>query len=460
MYKIYVGGVRLRGIFKAVSINSQSQCLFFHPNQSHLIGKITTIEFGFEKMEVACKQLNTLKENEIGLSKTVIDKLQLLLEAEYELSIENNKIIIGPFIGLLIANYQSELREKLKKIKFNIQQYPLVNGVIAAFSLEGMDEKNKIINGLIFNPISRSWENRTFPFPSVIIKRVSLSIKKQNELKKLYGPRFFNSGSIHKWKMYQLLSLNKNLLPHLPKTYLYKEPEDILHYLKSFHTVYVKPKSGLKGAGVEKFISTPEKYCVKFRSDKENKTIDFSSETELLNYVRSKFKSGKYVIQQEIDLEIEKNCLIDFRIVLIKNQDGQWEDVGMVGRKGVEGSVVSNRSSGGKVERGETLLLNSFNLTTAEMLSYRKQMSEIAIHAAKELDKYESIYKYGVDIGVDRKHHIWLIEINNSSPNDSIFSHVGDDDTVSKIKDSWLHYAKYLAGFPKEEKNHGSKGSK
>ncbi|WP_430413662.1 YheC/YheD family protein [Lederbergia citrea] len=49
---------------------------------------------------------------------------------------------------------------------------------------------------------------------------------------------------------------------------------------------------------------------------------------------------------------------------------------------------------------------------------------------------------------MDRHHHIWLIEINNHAPNDHIFSHVGDYDTVSKIKDSSMLYAKYLAGFP------------
>ncbi|MBW8352066.1 YheC/YheD family protein [Bacillus sp. IITD106] len=443
----------MRNVFKVVMINSQSYCLFAHANQSKLIDKTTTIHFGFQKMKVVCKQLDTLKENEIGLSKTVIDKLQLPLEAEYELSLENNRIVIGPFIGLLVANYQSELKEKVKYLTFIIRQYPLVRGVIAAFSLEGMDEKNAEINGYIYNPSSRRWEKGTFPFPAVVVKRMLLPTKGQHNLKKLYGSRFFNSAYINKWKMYQLLSTNKDLLPHLPKTYLYKKPEDILHYLKSFGTIYVKSLSGLKGTGVTKFIAEPKKYSVKFRSNKENKTIDFFSENELLYFVRGKFKSGNYVIQQEIDLEIEKNHLIDFRIVLIKNENGQWEDVGMVGRKGVKGSIVSNRSSGGIVERGETLLLESFNLSNPEMLSYRRKMSEIAIKAAKQLDKYESIYKYGVDIGIDRHHHIWLIEVNNHNPNDNIFLHVGDYDKGSKIKDSSMLYAKYLAGFPK---NRGS----
>ena len=125
----------------------------------------------------------------------------------------------------------------------------------------------------------------------------------------------------------------------------------------------------------------------------------------------------------------------------------------MVGRIGVEGSVVSNRSSGGKVVNGKDLLLSAFNFSEEEMLNYYQKMSEIATKAAEELDKYENIYKYGVDIGIDRHRHIWIIELNNRSPNDNIFSYVGDYDTVLKIKDSRLFYAKYLAGFPEKKEN-------
>ena len=56
---------------------------------------------------------------------------------------------------------------------------------------------------------------------------MKLSTERTNYLNTIYGPRFFNSGSFNKWQMHQLLSSNKQLLPHLPKTVLYNKPEDI-----------------------------------------------------------------------------------------------------------------------------------------------------------------------------------------------------------------------------------------
>lgn len=427
-----------------------------HPNQSKLIAGImqaTKIHFGLQEMEITCKYLNTLKENEIGLSNGIIETLQLPLGMDYEISLQNESIIIGPYIGILLANSHDVLIKKIRKYDQIIKQYPLVRGVIVAFFWEGIDKKNCEVNGYIYNPSSKKWEEGTFPFPAVIVKRMKLSKKRQEFFKKIYGSRIFNTASIDKWKMYQRLSSNKQLLPHLPKTFLYEKPSDVINSLKSFRTIYVKPISGQQGVDIAKFIAESDQFSVKSRMNNINNTIHFLNENELLNYVKSNLKSKKYIIQQELDLEIEKNHLIDFRMVLVKDQRGRWKDVGMVGRRGVEGSVVSNISSGGQVVLGKTLLLTSFNLSEDEMLSFRQKMSEIAIMAVEEIDKYETIYKYGVDIGIDRNLHIWLIELNNRSPDNNIFSFVGDYETISKIKNSRLFYAKYLAGFPEENGN-------
>lgn len=419
--------------------------------------RTTTLHFGLQEMEVFCKYSNSLSENEIGLSRNIIEEMQLPIGIDYEVSFQKDGIVvIGPFIGVLIKDSTNILNDRRRLRNRLVKQSASIRGVVIVFSWDDMDQENRKINGFYYNPSSEKWEEGTFPFPTVIVRRTRLSTEKTNYFKNLYGRRFFNSGSFNKWQMYQLLRSNKDLLPHLPKTFLYKKPEDIFYYLNRFQTIYVKPVSGLKGVRVAKFIKENNQYYVKFRIKNENKTLHFANEDELLHYVQSSFKRKRYIIQQEIDLEIVDNQLIDFRIVLIKGQNGQWETAGMVGRKGVEGSIVSNRSSGGKVENGTSTLLSAYNLSKAEMLSTYEKMTEIAIKSAEELDKYENIFKYGVDIGIDRNHHIWIIELNNRSPNDNIFSYIKAYKTIHKIKNSRMLYAKYLAGFPIENQQRDS----
>lgn len=456
MIQLCWGVDRLSNVFKLVPVNSNRQCLMLHPNQKKFLDEITrttTLHFGLHEMEISCEYSNSLKENEIGLSRNIIEMMQLPAEIDYEVSFQKDGIVeIGPFIGVIIKDSTDFLNEKRRLRNRLIKQSSSIRGVVIVFSWEDMDQKNRKINGFIYNRNTGKWEEGTLPFPTVIVKRTRLSTKKTNYFKNLYGRRFFNSGSFNKWQMYQLLSSNKELLPHLPNTFLYEKPQDISYHLNCFQTIYVKPLSGLKGSRIAKFIKENDQYYVKFRIKNENKVIHFANEDELLHYVQSSFKSKKYIIQQELDLEIVNNHLIDFRIVLIKGQSGQWETAGMVGRKGVKGSVVSNRSSGGIVENGKTALISFYNLSEAEILSTYEKMTNIAMKAAEELDKYENIFKYGVDIGIDRDHHIWIIELNNRSPNDNIFSYIKAYKTIQKIKNSRMLYAKYLAGFPAENR--------
>ena len=424
-----------------------------HSNQFNLINETketTIISFGLKEMEVTYRQSDMLNENEIGLTQTMIEYFQIPLGVDYEIAHHNGKFTIGPFIGILLAESNTKMKKKLKKNKRIIEQYPLVNGVIIAFSWKDMDHKTETIIGYLYNSSTKEWEKGTFPFPTVLVKGMRLSKNRIKFLKDLYGSRFFNSNSINKWEMYQYLSDNKELLPHLPKTVLYKRPKDVLNGLKRFGTVYVKPIYGLKGIGIMKMVAEPSRYSIQYRFKQKNKTIHLSTEKELLNYVKNHLKKNKYIIQEQIDSQLQKGHIIDFRIFLVKNQTGQWEDVGMIARKGSKGSIVSNLSNGGRSNKVIKLMATTFHISETQVLSIQEAMSSIAIKAAKEIDKYENIYRHGVDIAIDRHQHISLIELNHRYP---AFKKSFPKDAVTKIYYSRLSYAKYLAGFPLDKEN-------
>ncbi|HHW48361.1 MAG TPA: hypothetical protein GXX14_07065 [Clostridiaceae bacterium] len=54
---------------------------------------------------------------------------------------------------------------------------------------------------------------------------------------------------------------------------------------------------------------------------------------------------------------------------------------------------------------------------------------------------------FGVDIGIDREGHLWLIEVNNRDPDPSIALDIHDKPLYYSLKTGILYYAKSLAGF-------------
>jgi len=437
--------------YKIVPFDVDQPCLILHSGQIKQMenSRMTTIHFGLQELEVACSQSSKLKDNEIGISNQLISMLKIPLGVDYELSFQAESIIIGPFIGYLIGKTHSETKRRLKKFKRINIQYPFIGGLIIAFSWEEAVKINSTIKGFMYDPSSGKWKEGTYPLPAVLANRMYwLSNKRKKVLKSIYGQRFFNSAAINKWKMHKLLSANEDLLQHLPKTILYKKPEDIPNYLHRFRKLYVKPIVGKMGIGIVQIISEDDSFCIKYRKGNKNQTEHFSSEADLLEYAAAKFKKNKFIIQEPIKNELKDRQVIDFRIFLVKNQSGQWEDVGMIARKGSKGSIVSNLSNGGLLISPNKTIMSSFHLSKSETRNIRKKMSDIAIKAIKEIDKYENIYKYGVDIALDRQCNIFLIELNHINPG---YRDELPAEATARIRDSMLSYAKYLAGFPKFE---------
>ncbi|MGB5944469.1 YheC/YheD family protein, partial [Paenisporosarcina sp.] len=129
----------------------------------------------------------------------------------------------------------------------------------------------------------------------------------------------------------------------------------------------------------------------------------------------------------------------------VKNQTGQWEDVGIIARKGSKGSIVTNLSNGGRVDNVIKLMSASFKISEEQVLCILEEMSIISIKAARVIDKYENIFRLGVDIAIDCQQHIYLLELNHRCP---AYKNSFPKVAVTKINNSRLDYAKYLAGFP------------
>lgn len=432
--------------------------IVLHPDTAQRIGiyglEKLFLQFGMQNLEVLIHFNSSMNPTTIILSKKAFHTLSIPTYLEYEVILNKNTLLIGPFIGILDSYTEEELVEYREMSPYFTEQYKTIKGAIISFAFKNIDEKEKKIKGYLYNPNEQKWIPGIYPYPASVFKLATFGQRSLLFLQNEFGKSFFNSQLFNKWEMYNWLINDSGLSSHLPPTILYTKPEDIFNFLEEHLQLYVKPIYGYKGRGVIKITKNRNLISVQYKQDDNNITVDFNVADEAYKFFDNFLENGSYIIQKMLDITFENNQVVDFRLILMKDQYGEWRNLGLYGRIGSPQNIVSNRSSGGKVEKDIFVLKRIYNFSREEALLYRRQISNIAIKAAQEIDKLGfSMGRYGIDLALDKNKNIWLIEMNHRDPNDWIASYTGDRELIHEIRFHNMFYAKNLAGFPKHKQH-------
>jgi glutathione synthase/RimK-type ligase-like ATP-grasp enzyme len=411
--------------------------------------KFVIISFGNQKQYVNIKISEELADDTVNISQNVMEELHLPEYPIYEISVNNNEIIIGPYIGLLLSSKDKRLTpSRLKKLMVYFKKYSEIHGAIVVFALNNVSTKNRLIEGYCYNPAVSSFQKGVFPYPSAIYRNIGLGDKWKNHFLSAIGDKMFNNHYFNKCEMYQWFSNNAELNAHLPITCLYKSSQDVLNALGMFENIYIKPVSGLRGRRIVKVSRQNDAYVFKYRNDNKNYTDILQNLNEVNDELHKRFSSGRYLIQQAIDLITYKGGVIDFRCIMQKNQSNKWVCKAVIGRCGDRDSIVSNISSGGRAFKGVDILEKAINMPIDKRIILKEKIIALAIKACAALDEYGiNCGTLGLDIGVDKKLNLWLFEINNRDPDPSISMNIHDIQLYYDLKAGILLYAKHLAGF-------------
>nr|WP_242035193.1 YheC/YheD family protein [Mesobacillus harenae] len=255
----------------------------------------------------------------------------------------------------------------------------------------------------------------------------------------------FNKKALTKWEVHEYLSQFDEINQYLPNTLLYKDYNQLLQFLMVYRCAYMKPITGFKGRKVSKLTYIDDGIKLETVENKKSESTFIKNPAK---FFHSNFKKNSYIIQPCLNLNILNDRVVDFRLTIDKDKKGAWKVIGFVGRQGQSGSVVSNRSSGGKVEMGEAILRQAFNISTEELDDLEKNMKTLAVMVAEMLDTSSLHFgKLAIDLGIDQDKRLWIIEVNNRYPNDEIMVFAGKPDLYEELKLTNLLYAKKLAGF-------------
>lgn len=431
--------------------------LIIHPGKAAEINlgrkKCAFISFGSQKHYVNISMNNEISPENVLLSPELIEELHLPDYPIYELCINKNEIIVGPYIGLLFSEQDKKLTaSRLRKLMVYIKKYSELHGAVVVFALDKVDMTNRLIEGYCYNPVKNLWQRGIFPYPSSIFRSIGLDDQWKNHFLSVIGDKVFNNHYFGKWEMYQWFSKDSEINPRLPYTVLYESPQDVLDLLERFKKIYIKPVSGLKGRGVVQASTEYKTVVFKYRDQGVNCQAAFENPSEVCEYIQKRFSDRRYLIQQAIDLIEYNGGIIDFRCILQKNQANRWVCNALVARKGDKGSIVSNTSNGGTAFPAGAILEAVVSSAEEDIMHWKEKLECLAINACKTLDEY-GIHcgTLGLDIGIDKQGQLWLIEINNRDPNPTIALSIGDKQLHLTVKTSPLFYAKSLAGFTDNE---------
>lgn len=285
-----------------------------------------------------------------------------------------------------------------------------------------------------------------FPLPSALWRRTStLSQKALDLLVARMGARFFNSYFFDKQEGHRMLSADRSIRRHLPVTEPLASFAHLLARVKRDGKAILKQVDGHSGFGLMRVEADADGYLLRFREQRDPER--FLTPADLEQRLEDVFTGGKYMLQQCIDVPECQGRPHDYRVMMQKDDDGQWVVRGIIGRFGRRGSIVSNFIDGGFSLRSDEALKYAFGVDRHTAHRMEAEMIRFAIDVCRALERAGGCYgDLGLDLAFDRQRRLWLYEVNKI-PSYGIPRYAGEEQMHLDIASGPLLFAARLAGF-------------
>ncbi|NRD79438.1 YheC/YheD family protein [Bacillus sp. BRMEA1] len=435
-------------LFTCHTFQERSLCL--HPNLASRLGihqsREIQICFGNRRVQAVVDFNGEMNENEANLSSDIMNSLNIPVQCHFEIKIYENEFHIGPYIGLLAGYSNNSVKKKLDDLYDYMIQYRNINGMIIAFSLENIDKTNQIVEGYVFNPSKKQWEKGKFPYPSsIFIMTSSVSSNWIKHFKSISGDTVFNDYFFNKWEINNLFSSSIEVKDYLPEAILYKSQKELYKFLIKHPYTIVKSKSPY-GEPILYNLSRDRKYIsLSSLSRGLIKSVHLGNKDQAYSLFDKYFKKGEMIVQESLDPKLYRK--IDFRLIMTRNENDLWENMGMFARQKVTNIKTKNIYPLIKLEKQHLIDYFQFSELTSNILM--KEVIYIACDAIKILEQ-QGIHIADVtfDMTIDEKGRIRILDIEQCNPSHEIALIAGHPDLYFEILHTNMLYAKKLAGFP------------
>ena len=145
----------------------------------------------------------------------------------------------------------------------------------------------------------------------------------------------------------------------------------------------------------------------------------------------------KYLVQEGIQLQLPNGRVHDYRMLVQKNGEGEWELTGCAGRMGAEKSVTSNLHGGGQAVPMHRLMKQW--ITDEELRDEINATAEkLGISVASFLeDTYGDLCELALDLAIDKDGRIFLLEVNPKPAREVLHGLVSGISITKQLLSHW-----------------------
>lgn len=403
----------------------------------------------FKLKTIVCPDLS---EKTIALPINLSPIYTIPTDIPYHCYLENGQLHLGPVIGYV---ERGKFRDIKQQIFFSILpkflEYQVIKGLVFICTADSINITDNIIEGYYFCPQGNSpeevWKYGKFPLPKAMFNRSPhLSQKKISRIIRKIGPKLFNTyfHNLDKWILWNTLSRNKRISQHLPYTERYRDISQIKTLLEKYKSLYLKPLKKSRGRGIMTITKDGNKVVLVNNSMERWDSLSYH---ELSQFLKKRIKIP-YIVQEAVPFKVD-NRIVDFRLVVQKDESMKWVYSGLMARIVREGVIITNMPGKPETILGRKALVEFYKLDEDRAKKIERNMTKLVIQAIKIYEaRGMALGDVAADIVLDGKLNIWILELQL---NQGIYGIVGPlpAEFFKVILTNPFKYAKALTGLKK-----------
>lgn len=402
-----------------------------------------TLHMGQWSRRMSIRVRESLGDNAMEIPQTFAQGYTIPANLPYEISGSGDDLFIGPLIAVVVRGGPIS-PGRMRRWNIYCSRYPHVGGLLYFCNAEDIDAERNAVRGIAYHSraarTAAGWRPGIFPLPDAMYRLGRMKKKQVRQLQEVLQGKFFNARRFTKWEMRETLA-NAGYRA-IPRTELLTGLPVLQQMLDQYGSVYLKPSDGLFGNRIYKIVSASNGFQLK---DNKGKTKAEGTLADVFQTFSESRKAGDYLVQQDVSRRVD-NKLVDFRVIVQKNGNGDWTCEGVIARLGIKEGIITNTVS--DLCFGGEALRSLFGFSDREASQMERRIADMCKEAAAHMERAYGTYgDLGMDVAIDPDKRPWLLEINLFHQHSLAKDLEGGEALYRRITSNPLMFAKYLSGF-------------